>query len=162
MFNQNTSVDTKVAVLEQKVNTYEQMMYKIEDAIHAISETNQNISKMLAVHDERLEQVMRSDEVIIKMLAEQKKSLEAEDVDLSDRIDELEVKINDKLKSINEKLEEVSKIKWMTVGSAAVLAVVVTAFSSLVSGFWTPSEIQTHRESRIERTNWRANFWVLK
>lgn len=153
MFNQNTSVDTKVAVLEQKVNTYEQMMYKIEDAIHAISETNQNISKMLAVHDERLEQVMRSDEVIIKMLAEQKKSLEAEDVDLSDRIDELEVKINDKLKSINEKLEEVSKIKWMTVGSAAVLAVVVTAFSSLVSGFWTPSEIQTHRESRIERTN---------
>lgn len=153
MFNQNTSVDTKVAVLEQKVNTYEQMMYKIEDAIHAISETNQNISKMLAVHDERLEQVMRSDEVIIKMLAEQKKSLEAEDVDLSDRIDELEVKINDKLKSINEKLEEVSKIKWMTVGSAVVLAVVVTAFSSLVSGFWTPSEIQTHRESRIERTN---------
>lgn len=153
MFNQNTSVDTKVAVLEQKVNTYEQMMYKIEDAIHAISETNQNISKMLAVHDERLEQVMRSDEVIIKMLAEQKKSLEAEDVDLSDRIDELEVKINDKLKSINENLEEVSKIKWMTVGSAAVLAVVVTAFSSLVSGFWTPSEIQTHRESRIERTN---------
>jgi len=153
MFNQNTSVDTKVAVLEQKVNTYEQMMYKIEDAIHAISETNQNISKMLAVHDERLEQVMRSDEVIIKMLAEQKKSLEAEDVDLSDRIDELEVKINDKLKSINENLEEVSKIKWMTVGSAVVLAVVVTAFSSLVSGFWTPSEIQTHRESRIERTN---------
>lgn len=153
MFNQNTSVDTKVAVLEQKVNTYEQMMYKIEDAIHAISETNQNISKMLAVHDERLEQVMRSDEVIIKMLAEQKKSLEAEDVDLSDRIDELEVKINDKLKSINENLEEVSKIKWMTVGSAVVLTVVVTAFSSLVSGFWTPSEIQTHRESRIERTN---------
>jgi len=153
MFNQNTSVDTKVAVLEQKVNTYEQMMYKIEDAIHAISETNQNISKMLAVHDERLEQVMRSDEVIIKMLAEQKKSLEAEDVDLSDRIDELEVKINDKLKTINKNLEEVSKIKWMTVGSAVVLAVVVTAFSSLVSGFWTPSEIQTHRESRIERTN---------
>jgi hypothetical protein len=153
MFNQNTSVDTKVAVLEQKVNTYEQMMYKIEDAIHAISETNQNISKMLAVHDERLEQVMRSDEVIIKMLAEQKKSLEAEDVDLSDRIDELEVKINDKLKTINEKMEEISKIKWMTVGSAVVLAVVVTAFSSLVSGFWTPSEIQTHKESRIERNN---------
>ena len=72
---------------------------------------------------------------------------------MSDRIDELEVKINDKLKSINENLEEVSKIKWMTVGSAVVLAVVVTAFSSLVSGFWTPSEIQTHRESRIERTN---------
>lgn len=153
MFNQNTSVDTKVAVLEQKVNTYEQMMYKIEDAIHAISETNQNISKMLAVHDERLEQVMRSDEVIIKMLAEQKKSLEAEDVDLSDRIDETEVKFNEKIKLINEKLDEVSKIKWMTVGSAVVLAVVVTAFSSLVSGFWTPSEIQTHKETRIERSN---------
>lgn len=150
MFKQNTPTETRVAVLEERINIYEQVMDKIEDAIRAISETNQNISKMLAVHDERLEQVVRSDEVIIKMLEEQKKSLEAEDIDLGNRIDELEDDQSEKLKLINTKIDEISKLKWMTIGSATVLAVIVTAASSLISGMWTPSEINHYRNERSE------------
>lgn len=150
MFKQNTPTETRVAVLEERINIYEQVMDKIEDAIRAISETNQNISKMLAVHDERLEQVVRSDEVIIKMLEEQKKSLEAEDIDLGNRIDELEDEQSEKLKLINTKIDEISKLKWMTIGSATVLAVIVTAASSLISGMWTPSEINHYRNERSE------------
>jgi chromosome segregation ATPase len=150
VFKQNTPTETRVAVLEERINIYEQVMDKIEDAIRAISETNQNISKMLAVHDERLEQVVRSDEVIIKMLEEQKKSLEAEDIDLGNRIDELEDEQSEKLKLINTKIDEISKLKWMTIGSATVLAVIVTAASSLISGMWTPSEINHYRNERSE------------
>ena len=149
----NTTADTKIAVLEERLSSYELMLKKIDEAIQIMGKTSQSISKMLAVHDERLEQVMRSDEVIIKMLDEQKKSLEAEDVDLSDRIDELEQKQDHKIEVITKKMEEVSKIKWMTVGSAAVLTIVVTAFSSMVSGMWTPSEINHKNPSEYHRTN---------
>ena len=131
----NTPTDTKVAVLEEKVSIYEQMMNKIEDAIHAISETSQNISKMLAIHEERLEQAVRSDKVIIGMIEELKKTVDAEDTDLSERIDEIHVK-----------LEEVGKIKWMTVGCGILLTILTTAFSTLASGWWTPSEMQQARE----------------
>lgn len=74
MFNQGTSTDTKVAVLEEKVSIYEKVMSRIEDAIFAISETSQGISKMLAIHEERLEQAVRSDEVIIKMIDDLQKN----------------------------------------------------------------------------------------
>lgn len=146
MFNSSTS--TKVAVLEQKVTMYEQMMYKIEDAIHAISETNQNISKMLAVHDERLDQVIRSDEVIIRMLDEQKKALEAEDVDLSDRIDELETKNHDRMDTIELKIEDIKRIKWMLIGIGAFAAIFATTISTLASGWLTPSEMGAKMEHR--------------
>ena len=130
MFNQGTSTDTKVAVLEEKVSIYEQMMRKIEDAIYAISETSQGISKMLAIHEERLEQAMRSDEVIIKLIDDLKKEVESEDLDLSERIDEVLIK-----------LEEVRKIKWMTMGVGVFAAVLIGALANLASGVLTPNHI---------------------
>jgi hypothetical protein len=138
MFNQGTSTDTKVAVLEEKVSIYEQMMRKIEDAIYAISETSQGISKMLAIHEERLEQAMRSDEVIIKLIDDLKKEVESEDLDLSERIDEVLIK-----------LEEVRKIKWMTMGVGVFAAVLIGALANLASGMLTPSHIGVRLEHNI-------------
>ena len=148
VFNNNTSIDTKVAVLEEKLSIYEQMMNKIEHAIDAISETNQNISKMLAIHDQRLEQAVRSDEVIIKMIDDLKKTVEAEDVDLSDRIDEVIDKTHDQLDSINTKIEEIRKIKWMTIGVGVFAAVLATSVSTLASGWLTPGELGYRMEHR--------------
>jgi hypothetical protein len=148
VFNNNTSIDTKVAVLEEKLSIYEQMMNKIEHAIDAISETNQNISKMLAIHDQRLEQAVRSDEVIIKMITELKQSVESEDTDLSDRIDELTDKTHDQLDSINTKIEEIRKIKWMTIGVGVFAAVLATSVSTLASGWLTPGELGYRMEHR--------------
>jgi len=148
VFNSNTSIDTKVAVLEEKLSIYEQMMNKIERAIDAISETNQNISKMLAIHDQRLEQAVRSDEVVIKMITELKRSVEAEDTDLSDRIDEVNDKTQDQLESISTKIEEIIKVKWMTIGIGVFAAVLATAISTLASGWLTPGEMGYRMEHR--------------
>lgn len=124
------------------------MMNKIERAIDAISETNQNISKMLAIHDQRLEQAVRSDEVVIKMITELKRSVEAEDTDLSDRIDEVNDKTQDQLESISTKIEEIIKVKWMTIGIGVFAAVLATAISTLASGWLTPGELGYRMEHR--------------
>ena len=137
MFNQGTSTDTKVAVLEEKVSIYEQMMRKIEDAIYAISETSQGISKMLAIHEERLEQAIKTDGVIIKLVDDLKKTVEAEDTDLSDRIDEIVIM-----------LEEVNKVRWMTIGIGTVLALLVAAGTQLIGGILTPSQMGYRMEHR--------------
>ena len=72
---------------------------------------------MLAVHDERLDQCTR------------------EDISIIEKIGRMEIK-----------LEDVSRIKWMTVGCGVVLAVLTAAFSTLASGWWTPSELQVQTE----------------
>ena len=135
MFNQNSTVDTKVAVLEERLSSYELMMKKIDEAIQIMGKTSLNISKMLAVHEEKIEQCSRTDDMISKMIGELREENRSQHKEVESRIDDLETKI-----------EEVSKIKWMTIGSAAVLAIVVSSFASLVSGWWTPSELKTHKE----------------
>lgn len=142
MFNQNTSADTRIAVLEERLSSYELMMRKIDEAIQLMGKTSQNISKMLAVHNEKIEQCSRTDDLIVNMIEDLKEENKEEHAQVVKRIDKME-----------EKLQDVSRIKWMTIGTGIVLAVLATAFSTLASGWWTPSEMQmlkqghTHQET---------------
>ena len=73
MFRSQTT-ETKLALLEEKLSIYEKMMKKIESAIEKIGETSQNISKMLAIHEEKIDQASKSDEVIVQMVNDIKKT----------------------------------------------------------------------------------------
>ena len=133
MFNQDSnsakrSAAIKVAVLEERVKIHEEMVERVDAAIQTLSETNQNICKMLAVHDERLNQCAR------------------EDISIIEKIEKIEVK-----------LEDVSRIKWMTAGCGVVLVVLVTAISTLASGWWTPSEMQVQREGHTHQETVNPN-----
>lgn len=140
MFNQNTSTDTKIAVLEERLSAYELMLKRIDDAIQMMGKTSQNISKMLAVHEERIEHCNRADDLIGRMLDE----LRVENRDQHDvvakRIDKIELEV-----------KEIGKIKWMTVGCGILLAILTTAFSTLASGWWTPSEMQLQTREHAQR-----------
>ena len=74
----NSSTETKIAILEEKVSMYEEMLGKIDSAIQKISDANNNITKMLAIHEERLEQTVKSDSIIIKMVDDVKTSFTKE------------------------------------------------------------------------------------
>jgi len=130
MFNQNTSADTKIAVLEERLSSYEIMMKKIDEAIQIMGKTSQNISKMLAVHDERIEQCGKTDDMISRMLNELKDGNRDQHVAVSERIDKIEVK-----------LEEIIKYRWIVVG---IFAVCTFAFSQsgVVIDFLTPDNSQ--------------------
>ena len=89
MFGQDSKI--KVAVLEERVKIHEEMVERVDAAIQTLSETNQNICKMLAVHDERIFNCARSDE------------------DINEKMGKLEVKV-----------DELSKFKWMAAGVVAL------------------------------------------
>ena len=66
MFSQGS----KIAVLESKFNIYEElskeMLSKLEAAVDKISEGNNRIATILTKHDERIEQSIKTDTLIIK------------------------------------------------------------------------------------------------
>jgi hypothetical protein len=136
MFNPNTPTDTKIAVLEERLSAYEIMLKRIDEAIQLMGKTSQNISKMLAVHEERIEQCGKSDESILIKINELKLENQQQHLQVENRIDKIENEVKD-----------IGKIKWMTVGCGVMLAILTTAFTSLASGWWTPSEMQVHRQS---------------
>ena len=140
MFNSNTSADTKIAVLEERLSSYEVLLKKIDEAIQLMGKTSQNISKMLAVHEERIEQCSKTDDMISKMIEGLKAENKEQHEEVSKRIDKIEIEV-----------KEIGKIKWMTVGCGVLLVVLTTALSSLASGWWTPSEMQVQREGHTHQ-----------
>ena len=132
----------KIALLEQRVIDFGNILNKLDSAIEKISEVNANITKMLAVHDEKIEQCHKSDNLITKMIEDLKNNNNNDHKKVCDRIDVIE-----------KKLEDVSRIKWITVGTGLVLVVLATAFSTLASGWWTPSEMQSASQQRSVNSN---------
>jgi hypothetical protein len=129
------SEEVKIAVLEQKVLDFSAVVEKLDSAITKISEVNSNITKMLAVHDEKIEQCYRSDNVIFKLIE-----------DVRNENSEDHRKSNQRITSLEKEIGEVSKIKWMTIGCGVLLAVLASAFSTLASGWWTPGGMQDARD----------------
>ena len=130
MFNQNTSADTKIAVLEERLSSYEMMMKKIDEAIQLMGKTSQNISKMLAVHEERIEQCHKADDYITRVIEELREENKDQHNEVSKRIEKVE-----------NKIEEFVKYRWIVVGVFAVITFAISQ-SHLVVDFLTPNSPQ--------------------
>lgn len=137
------SQESKVAVLESKLNIYEElsreMLSKLETAVDKISEGNARIATILARHDQQIEQNAKSDQLLVKMIDEMKEDNDKEHKQISDRFDKLETKI-----------ESLIKFRWQAGGVLAVVVVAITIFNSFVPKFISsPSQPQ---QVIIERT----------
>ena len=127
--------DPKVAILESKLDMYEElskeMLAKLESAVEKISEGNNRIAQILTKHDERIEQTMKSDELIIKMIDEIKATEERNYEILHGRIDKLQVEI-----------KAFSKFRWQVGGVLIVGALIIGAGSRIVPFLLTPEPQQ--------------------
>jgi hypothetical protein len=123
--------DPKVAVLESKLNIYEdlsrEMLTKLEAAVEKISEGNNRIAQILTKHDERIEQSMKTDTLIIKMIDELKDESEKDHKIIHERIDRLQAD-----------LKGISKFRWQAGAVVAALVLVVSAGSHIAPIFLTP------------------------
>ena len=139
--------DSKLAVLESKLNIYEElsreMLTKLETAVDEISEGNNRIAQILTKHEERIDQSAMNDELILKMFDGVKQE-----------ITELENKFDDKISSIERKLEDVSKTKWTIVGMATLLTFIVG-----VAGILQPL---INSDKMVNKNNKGANTEVIK
>ena len=138
------STETKIALLQERISVYEQMLERIDTAIQKIGETSQNISQMLAIHNEKIEQCNRTDNIIVKMMEEIK-------VSSKEQHEEISKKLGDRITIVEKKIEDVTKIKWMVVGIGAFAALIVAGAFQLASGFFSlpspPISHQNHQET---------------
>jgi hypothetical protein len=126
MFNQNTKNDTKIAVLEERLSSYELMLKKIDEAIQIMGKTGQNISKMLAVHEQKIDQIEKSDNMIVNMIRELK----------TENREDHEV-VSEKIKSLEVKVEDIAKFRWIIFGAAIIISFAISQ-SSIVVDILTP------------------------
>ena len=105
----------KLAVLESKLNIYEdlskEMLDKLEKAVGTISDNSNKIAIILERHENRLDEGERSDQLILSMLQEMKDRQEKDNELIHTRVSGLQKKVD-----VNAKF---------VIGAGAVLATLV-------------------------------------
>ena len=111
----------KLAVLESKLDIYEdlskEMLDKLERAVATISENSNRVAIILERHESRLAESERADQLIIKMIEE-----------LKEEIADIDKGVKLKFHEQNKKIEENQKWIWM---AGAVLTTAVTILQVL-------------------------------
>lgn len=130
--------EVKLAVLEQKFTEFANIVNRLDDAIDKLSEVSSNVVKMLAVHDERIEHTIKTNDVLFKLVEERKKDNEKH-----------YEKTNERIENLESKVEEVKKFKWMVVGMGILLATASSFFGSFLDNALTQSNPQAKMEHTI-------------
>ena len=89
----------KLAVLDQRLETFEGIVAKLDAAIEKIAEVNNNVSRMLAVHEERISKQEDIDQILF------------------DKIDKLRDKMDSDHDSVTQRLSLLERKLWIGIGA---------------------------------------------
>jgi hypothetical protein len=109
----------KLAVLDQKLEDLKPVILKIDAAIEKLSEVNTTVSRMLAVHEER---ITKQEEV---------------DTVLFIKIDKLRDKMDRDHDLVLQRIRQLERRVWMAVGGLTVLTFMINN-NGLISKVLTP------------------------
>ena len=88
----------KVAVLEERLQNFETLVSRLDSAIEKLAEVNNNVSRMLAVHEERISKQENIDEILF------------------DKIDKLRDKMDSDHDSVTKRLSLLERKLWIGIG----------------------------------------------
>jgi hypothetical protein len=96
----------KVAVLEERLENFETLVSRLDSAIEKLAEVNNNVSRMLAVHEERI--------------------TKQEDIDsvLFDKIDKLRDKMDRDHDIVSKRLSILERKLWIGIGALAAVLII--------------------------------------
>ena len=99
--------EIRVAVLEQKLEDLKDIIVKIDDAIEKLSEVNSNVTKMLAVHEQRITKQEETDSILFT------------------KIDKLRDKVDRDYDALVSRVQTIEKRVWMAIGAIACITFIM-------------------------------------
>ena len=120
MYSPAQLTETKVAILEEKINSSDQLLAKIESAIDKLIEANSNITRMLAVHDEKLDKQDKIDAVLFE-------KIDSLHRDLTRQTDAIKKGCEGDIMKVNVRLTDLEKKMWTMAGGLAVVSLLFSA-----------------------------------
>ena len=133
MYSPTQSVETKVAILEEKFNSSDQLLAKIESAIDKLIEANANVTRMLAVHDEKLDKQDRIDAVLFEKIDSLHRDMTRQTDNIKKACEDDVIKVSDRLSSLEKKM-------WTIAGGLTVISLIFsTVGSNIITNLLTPA-----------------------
>ena len=96
----------KVAILEERLQNFETLVSRLDSAIEKLAEVNNNVSRILAVHEERI--------------------TKQEDIDsvLFDKIDKLRDKMDRDHDIVSKRLSVLERKLWIGIGALGAVLII--------------------------------------
>ena len=109
-----------VAVLKEQNATSADIHGRLDNAIDKLTDIQSGIKSMLAVHEEKLDQSEKVDEVIFNKIRERADEIERVNRELTDHINLTEKRLLNEIKSlrndIGDRVGTLEKYKWLILG----------------------------------------------
>ena len=83
----------RVAVLEEKLQNFETLVSRLDSAIEKLAEVNNNVSRMLAVHEERISKQEEIDSVLFDKIDKHRDKMDSDHDSVTKRLSLLERKL---------------------------------------------------------------------
>ena len=122
----------KIAVLEQKLEDMKVIVLRIDTAIQKLSEVNTTVSRMLAVHEERISKQEDIDTVLFA------------------KIDKLRDKMDGDHDIVLQRIRQVEKRVWMAMGGLFVISIGIRLVTALPQVLTNPPEVSTIERLQTE------------
>ena len=144
MYSPTQLTETKVAILEEKINSSDQLLSKIESAIDKLIEANSNITRMLAVHDEKLDKQDKIDAVLFE-------KIDSLHRDLTRQTDAIKKGCEGDIMKVNARLTDLEKKMWTMAGGLAVVSLLFSAVGNkLITNLLSPTSSPIPMERTIK------------
>ena len=123
----------KLRVLESKLDIYEdlskEMLDKLERAVSSIQETNNRVAVILERHENRLDEGERANDSIIRLIE----------------------KVEEDVKSLEAKVDSLSRFRWVALGVAATAMLIVNILQISSDSFVNNKNILPNVSEQVEK-----------
>jgi len=106
--------DSRVSVIESKLETHERYFVKIEESIEKLSEVSMGIKEMLIKHDAGIKERAQEETLLHQKIEELKENGHEEHLDLARRID-----------AVEHKIEELTKWRYLVAGGLVIVGLFI-------------------------------------
>ena len=123
----------KLRVLESKLDIYEdlskEMLDKLERAVSSIQETNNRVAVILERHENRLDEGERANDSIIRLIE----------------------KVEEDVKSLESKVDSLSRFRWVALGVAATAMLIVNVLQITSDSFVNNRSVLPDVVEKVEK-----------
>ena len=127
---------TSIEVLRTEIEQNLLVHKRLDTAIEKLTNISSSIKSMLAVHEEKLSQAEKLDEIIFSKLKERQVETETRYASLKENMDLTEKRIMNEIKSIKNTLGDrvnvLEKWKWLIIGGSIVIGFILARNFPLV------------------------------
>ena len=125
---ENGQVKTDVEILKRDMELVSALAEKFDIAIDRLTEVSTSVDKMLAVHENRLENQEQQREILQQRISDLKR-------DITDEFRMLRDENRKQHAEVNERLSKLEKWRWLVVGMATAVGFLVAQMGKISEFF---------------------------